>query len=36
MITAIYVTPKELKNNLDPFYKTIKQEGKILWKKGKS
>lgn len=33
VIPAIYVTPKEFENAIDPLYETIKKEGKILWKR---
>ena len=35
-ITALYVTPDQYENSPDPLYKTIKQEGKILWAKEKT
>ena len=28
-----YLTPKEFETAIDPFYHTIKDEGKVLWKK---
>ena len=33
VIPAIYITPKEFENAIDPLYKTIRKEGKILWKR---
>ncbi len=33
VIPAIYLTPKEFENAIEPLYETIKEEGKIIWEK---
>jgi hypothetical protein len=33
VIPAIYATPKEFESAIDPSYQTIKEEGKLLWKR---
>ncbi len=33
LITAIYVTPIEYANSIEPLYATIKKEGRVIWKR---
>ena len=33
VISAIYVSPDEFNFSIDPLYATIKNEGKIIWRK---
>lgn len=33
VIPALYSTPKEFENAIEPLYETIKEEGKIIWER---